>query len=273
MKQYDNASKNILQRLVSNVRSRLASVAFTGSYSDLVGAPTIPTVSNGKLTIQRNGSTINSFTANQSTNVTANITVPTKSSDLENDMQFKPVIELTKAEYDALTEEQRQGKVYMVSDGGSEDEDGGAGGDVSASDVTYDNSDSGLEVNNVQEAIDLFKTLGVQYMNSETIENVQLEIYSGKAPITVPPGKYVVIRSAYRAGSVNNGEISFRIGKGSNAGQNTIYENMLNTTGTYLDYLNTTSETTVSTYVIVGMKDDTKNQNLTVRTQAIKVGL
>lgn len=39
----------------------------------------IPTVNNGTLTIQKNGSDVATFTANQSTNVTANITVPTVS--------------------------------------------------------------------------------------------------------------------------------------------------------------------------------------------------
>ena len=47
--------------------------------------PTIPTVNNAKLTIQRNGTTVKTFTANASSNVTANITVPTKTSDLTND--------------------------------------------------------------------------------------------------------------------------------------------------------------------------------------------
>lgn len=43
------------------------------------------TVNNGKLTIQKNGTTVATFTANQSGNATANITVPTKTSELTND--------------------------------------------------------------------------------------------------------------------------------------------------------------------------------------------
>ena len=50
--------------------------------------PTIPTVNNGTLTIQKNGTDVATFTANQSTNVTANITVPTKVSELENDSGY-----------------------------------------------------------------------------------------------------------------------------------------------------------------------------------------
>lgn len=50
---------------------------FSGNYNDLTNKPTIPTVNNGTLTIQRNGTTIKTFTANSSSNVTANIEVPT----------------------------------------------------------------------------------------------------------------------------------------------------------------------------------------------------
>ena len=48
----------------------------------------IPTVNNGTLTIQKNGTNVQTFTANQSTDVTANISVPTKTSDLTNDSGF-----------------------------------------------------------------------------------------------------------------------------------------------------------------------------------------
>ena len=60
----------------------LATVATSGSYNDLTNKPTIPTVNNGTLTIQKNGTNVQTFTANQSGNATANITVPTQFSDL-----------------------------------------------------------------------------------------------------------------------------------------------------------------------------------------------
>ena len=63
----------------------LATVATSGSYNDLSNKPTIPTVNNATLTIQRNGTNVQTFTANSSSNKTANITVPTKTSDLTND--------------------------------------------------------------------------------------------------------------------------------------------------------------------------------------------
>lgn len=61
---------------------------FSGSYNDLTDKPTIPTVNNATLTIQKNGTTVKTFTANASSNVTANITVPTKVSDLTNDSGY-----------------------------------------------------------------------------------------------------------------------------------------------------------------------------------------
>ena len=66
----------------------LATVATSGSYTDLSNKPTIPTVNNATLTIQKNGTTVKTFTANASSNVTCNITVPTKVSDLTNDSGF-----------------------------------------------------------------------------------------------------------------------------------------------------------------------------------------
>ena len=60
----------------------LKTVAFSGSYTDLSNKPTIPTVNNATLTIQKNGTTVKTFTANASNDVTANITVPTVNNTL-----------------------------------------------------------------------------------------------------------------------------------------------------------------------------------------------
>lgn len=49
---------------------------FSGNYNDLTNKPAIPSVGNGTLTIQRNGTKVQTFSANQSTAATANITVP-----------------------------------------------------------------------------------------------------------------------------------------------------------------------------------------------------
>lgn len=56
--------------------------------SDSTISASQPTVGNGTLTIQKNGTNVQTFTANQGTNATANITVPTKTSDLTNDAGF-----------------------------------------------------------------------------------------------------------------------------------------------------------------------------------------
>lgn len=67
--------KDLAQKIRAKAdSSSLAPVATSGLYSDITGAPTIPTVYNGTLTIQQNGTTLGTFSANQSTNETINIT-------------------------------------------------------------------------------------------------------------------------------------------------------------------------------------------------------
>lgn len=80
-----NASSGVAQILN---KPTLATVATSGSYNDLSNKPTIPTVNNATLTIQKNGADVQTFTANQATNATANITVPTATSDLTNDSGY-----------------------------------------------------------------------------------------------------------------------------------------------------------------------------------------
>ena len=80
-----------------------STVATSGSYNDLSNKPTIPTVNNGTLTIKKNGTNVATFTANQSSNATANITVPTKTSDITNDSGFiDKVSTITNARIDEI---------------------------------------------------------------------------------------------------------------------------------------------------------------------------
>lgn len=65
--------------------TQLATVATTGNYTDLSDKPTI---GNATLTIQKNGTTVNTFTSNATSNVTANITVPTTTNELTNNSGF-----------------------------------------------------------------------------------------------------------------------------------------------------------------------------------------
>jgi len=84
------ASQGLSDTEKSNARANIGAGTsnFSGSYNDLTNKPTIPTVNNATLTIQKNGTNVQTFTANQSTNATANITVPTKVSELTNDKGY-----------------------------------------------------------------------------------------------------------------------------------------------------------------------------------------
>ena len=73
----------------------LAAIAKTGNYNDLKNKPTIPSVGNGTLTIQKNGTSAGTFTANATTDKTINITVPTKVSELTDDVVKGKYLSLT----------------------------------------------------------------------------------------------------------------------------------------------------------------------------------
>ena len=75
--------------------ANLATVATSGSYNDLSDTPTIPSVGNGTLTIQKNGTSAGTFTANATTNKTINIIVPTKVSELTDDVVKGKYLSLT----------------------------------------------------------------------------------------------------------------------------------------------------------------------------------
>ena len=70
-----NADISASAAIATSKISGLATVATTGSYDDLIDQPTIPTVNNGQLTINVNG-TSHSFTANQAGGTTVDIDIP-----------------------------------------------------------------------------------------------------------------------------------------------------------------------------------------------------
>lgn len=76
-----NASSGVAQILN---KPSLATVATSGSYNDLTGTPTIPTVNNATLTITQGGTTKGTFTANASSNVTINLDSGGGSVDVDN---------------------------------------------------------------------------------------------------------------------------------------------------------------------------------------------
>ena len=75
--------------------ANLATVATSGSYNDLSDTPTIPSVGNGTLTIQKNGTSAGTFTANATTDKTINIIVPTNVSELTDDVVKGKYLSLT----------------------------------------------------------------------------------------------------------------------------------------------------------------------------------
>lgn len=133
----DNTSYELtgyqVKDLASKVRAKadssaLASVATSGLYSDLTGAPTIPTVYNGTLTIQQDGTTLGTFSANQSTNETINITGggggavtyyiadgdPNYPQTLSSGFVYEDAARTTKAEADDIYADIQSGKtVYL----------------------------------------------------------------------------------------------------------------------------------------------------------------
>lgn len=76
-------------------KTELANVATSGNYNDLKNKPTIPSVGNGTLTIQKNGTSAGTFTANATTDKTINIIVPTKVSELTDDVVKGKYLPLT----------------------------------------------------------------------------------------------------------------------------------------------------------------------------------
>lgn len=73
--------------MTASVYDPNGTVASAGGIPDYVSSQ-LPTVNDATLTIQKNGTTVQTFTANQGSNATANITVPTKTSDITNDSGY-----------------------------------------------------------------------------------------------------------------------------------------------------------------------------------------
>lgn len=96
-------------------------VSFT--YSNGIKATAkVPTVNNATLTIQKNGTTVKTFTANASSDVTANITVPTKTSDLTNDSGYvsgpSSSTDNAVARFDSTTGKIIQNSTVIIEDNG-----------------------------------------------------------------------------------------------------------------------------------------------------------
>ena len=101
--------------------------------SGFITSSDLPTVNNATLTIQKNGTNVQTFTANASSDVTANITVPTVVSDLTNDSGYQTASDVSSAIATAISgitvisfeivaqlpQEGDPGTIYLISNSGS----------------------------------------------------------------------------------------------------------------------------------------------------------
>ena len=80
----DIASVQYVQSIVSSLTPHQADWSQSDSTADdyIKNKPTIPTVGEGVFTIQKNGTDVDTFSANATTNTTINITVPTTAADV-----------------------------------------------------------------------------------------------------------------------------------------------------------------------------------------------
>jgi len=91
--------------------------AWNKSYNDLTDKPVIPAAANdATLTIQKNGSTVGTFSADATDNKTVNITVPTQTSQLENNSGYLTMADVQQL-LDALN--QRIDSLENVINGGT----------------------------------------------------------------------------------------------------------------------------------------------------------
>ncbi len=68
----------------------------------LPASTVIPTVNDATLTIQKNGTTVATFTANSAQNATADISIPTKVSDIANDLNFVEETDLAEVAFSGV---------------------------------------------------------------------------------------------------------------------------------------------------------------------------
>lgn len=85
---WKNVKEYIDSRILASQNTFPTKVSELQNDAGYYNQSTLPAINNGILTIQKNGKNVSTFSANQSSNTTANIQVPTKVSELQNDSGF-----------------------------------------------------------------------------------------------------------------------------------------------------------------------------------------
>lgn len=85
---WKNVKEYIDSRILASQNTFPTKVSDLQNDAGYYNQSTLPPINNGILTIQKNGQNVSTFSANQNSNATANIQVPTKVSELQNDSGY-----------------------------------------------------------------------------------------------------------------------------------------------------------------------------------------
>ena len=85
---WKNVKEYIDSRILASQNTFPTKVSDLQNDAGYYNQSTLPAINNGILTIQKNGQNVSTFSANQNSNATANIQVPTKVSELTNDSGY-----------------------------------------------------------------------------------------------------------------------------------------------------------------------------------------
>lgn len=112
------ANQGLTDAQKANARTNIGAGAssFSGDYNDLTNKPTI---GNASLIIKKNGNAVKTFTANATSDIEANITVPTKTSDLTNDSNFISYKAVSTSANQGLTETEKANARANIGAGAS----------------------------------------------------------------------------------------------------------------------------------------------------------
>ena len=181
----------------------LATVATSGDYDDLTNKPSIPTVGDGTITIQKNGSTVDTFTTNQSTNKTINITV-TEGHTIWNriktaltsraalwfaDASVSDVSADGATKVEVIKHVDAQGWNDATEDGAYDVDDGGNFVPITGAEIAYDaNTSINQKIDELADSVDYLKDAQLQRSVTIATSAVGGKYYAvlGHLPIVYP---------------------------------------------------------------------------------------